>query len=331
MAGIRHMDKWLSALSVVTTAGLAVVTNYVTAQPPKWAENTILVWSVFAALAIVLLGLPFLLRGPGGPPAGRARGPVPLGRIAVSGQSMNPPTVSAPVRGREAELERIGNLVRGPGGGMVVVCGAGGLGKTTLAAEAAARARSQEKKVVWIRWRDDTAQLGLEFGKAARILGLPESRLEEARTGRVSLVDAVWKHLKDVEDWLIVVDNVDTPSRVGPGSEPLAAYRGWLRPHGSGLLLVTSRDTTRQTWGPDADLIHLQPLADEAGGTVLLDAAPHAGTENEAEALAARLGGLPLALNAAGTYLSVPTSRHRTFTAYQEALESEFADLLGAE
>ncbi|WP_411097947.1 tetratricopeptide repeat protein [Streptomyces sp. 020-2-3H-GM] len=249
----------------------------------------------------------------------------------MSGQSMNPPAVSAPVRGREAELERIGNLVRGPGGGMVVVCGAGGLGKTTLAAEAAARARSQEKKVVWIRWRDDTAQLGLEFGKAARILGLPESRLEEARTGRVSLVDAVWKHLKEVEDWLIVVDNVDTPSRVGPGSEPLAAYRGWLRPHGSGLLLVTSRDTTRQTWGPDADLIHLQPLADEAGGTVLLDAEPHAGTENEAEALAARLGGLPLALNAAGTYLSVPTSRHRTFTAYQEALESEFADLLGAE
>ncbi|SCE62105.1 Tetratricopeptide repeat-containing protein, partial [Streptomyces sp. Termitarium-T10T-6] len=205
------------------------------------------------------------------------------------------------------------------------------LGKTTLAAEAAAQARAQGQVVVWIRWRDDPERLGQDLAQAAHILGLPESRLEEARTGRVSLVDAVWGHLATVTGWLIVVDNVDTPTRVGPGSGPPAAYRGWLRPHGGGVLLVTSRDTTRQTWGPDADLLHLQPLADEAAGTVLLDAAPHAGTEAEAEALAVRLGGLPLALNAAGAYLSVPTSRHRTFTAYQHALETEFADLLGAE
>ncbi|MFI5481620.1 FxSxx-COOH system tetratricopeptide repeat protein [Streptomyces rubiginosohelvolus] len=310
---------------------MAIVTNYVTAQPPKWAENTVLVWSVFAGLAVVSLGLFFWERRLAtGAPDGGVR-PVPLGRIAAGGHSMNPPTVPAPVRGREAELERIGALVRGPGGGMAVVCGAGGLGKTTLAAEAAAQARAQGQVVVWVRWRDDPDQLGQDLAQAAHILGLPESRLEEARTGRVSLVDAVWEHLATVEGWLIVVDNVDAPSRVGPGAGPLAAYRGWLRPHGGGVLLVTSRDTTRQTWGPDADLIHLQPLADDAGGVVLLHAAPHAGTENQAEALAARLGGLPLALNAAGAYLSVPTSRHRTFTAYQQALETEFADLLGAE
>ncbi|MFD4807005.1 tetratricopeptide repeat protein, partial [Streptomyces anulatus] len=147
----------------------------------------------------------------------------------------------------------------------------------------------------------------------------------------MSLVDAVWEHLATVKRWLIIVDNVDTPTRIGPGSGPLAAGRGWLRPHGGGVLLVTSRDTTRQTWGPDADLIHLPPLADNEGGAVLLDAAPHAGTAAEAESLAVRLGGLPLGLNAAGTYLSVPTSRHRTFSAYQHALEAEFADLLGAE
>ncbi|MFJ3547306.1 tetratricopeptide repeat protein [Streptomyces rubiginosohelvolus] len=308
---------------------MAIVTNYVTAQPPKWAENTVLVWSVFAGLVLVSLGLFFWERHLAtGAPDGGVR-PVPLGRIAAGGHSMNPPTVPAPVRGREAELERIGALVRGPGGGMAVVCGAGGLGKTTLAAEAAAQAQAQGRVVVWIRWRDDPDQLGQDLAQAAHILGLPESRLEEAHTGRVSLVDAVWEHLATVTGWLVVVDNVDTPTRVGPGSGPPAAYRGWLRPHGGGVLLVTTRDTTRQTWGPDADLIHLQPLADEAAGTVLLDAAPHAGTE--AEALAVRLGGLPLALNAAGAYLAVPTSRHRTFTAYQHALEAEFADLLGAD
>ncbi|MGW6467454.1 tetratricopeptide repeat protein, partial [Streptomyces rubiginosohelvolus] len=307
------------------------MTNYVTAELPKWAENTILVWSVFAGLAVVSLGLFFWERRLAAEaPDGGVR-PVPLGRIAVGGPSMYPPTVSAPVRGREAELERIGGLVRGPGGGMAVVCGAGGLGKTTLAAEAAAQARAQDRVVVWIRWRDDPERLGQDLAQAAHILGLPEARLEEARTGRVSLVDAVWEHLATTTGWLIVVDNVDTPARVGPGSGPLAAYRGWLRPHGGGVLLVTSRDTTRQTWGPEADLLHLQPLVDDAAGTVLLDAAPHAGTEADAKALAVRLGGLPLGLNAAGTYLSVPTSRHRTFAAYQHALETEFADLLGAE
>ncbi|MEU0984270.1 tetratricopeptide repeat protein [Streptomyces griseus] len=307
------------------------MTNYVTAELPGWAENTVVVWSVFGALVVVSLGLFFWERrlaavAPDG--GGRA---VPLGRIAAGGHSMDPPAVSARVRGREAELERLGGLVRGPGGGMVVVCGVGGLGKTTLAAEAAARARAEGRVVVWVRWRDDPAQLGQDFARAAHVLGLAESRLEEARTGRVSLVDAVWEHLAAVEGWVIVVDNVDTPGRVGPGSEPPAGYRGWLRPYGGGVLLVTSRDTSAQTWGPDAGLLRLQPLAGDAGGAVLLDAAPRAGTEAEAEALAVRLGGLPLGLNAAGTYLSVPTSRLRTFAGYRRALEAEFGDLLGAE
>ncbi|OSC69112.1 hypothetical protein B5180_27870 [Streptomyces sp. BF-3] len=144
---------------------------------------------------------------------------------------------------------------------MVVVCGAGGLGKTTLAAEAAAQARDQGQVVVWVRWRDDPEQLGQDLAQAAHILGLPEARLEEARTGRVSLVDAVWEHLADVSGWLIVVDNVDTPARVGPGAGPPAAYRGWLRPHGGGVLLVTSRDTSPQTWGPDADCLGRPLLA----------------------------------------------------------------------
>ncbi|MFB8064788.1 AAA family ATPase, partial [Streptomyces rubiginosohelvolus] len=334
MAGSRRAARVGSAVSggsALIAFLVGIVTNYVTAELPKWAENTVLVWSVFAGLAVVSLGLFFWERRLATEaPDGGVR-PVPLGRIAVSGHSMNPPTVSAPVRGRAAELERIGALVRGSGGGMVVVCGAGGLGKTTLAAEAAAQARAQGQVVVWVRWRDDPDQLGQDLAQAAHILGLPEARLEEARTGRVSLVDAVWEHLATTPGWLIVVDNVDTPTRVGPGSGPPAAYRGWLRPHGGGVLLVTTRDTSRQTWGPDADLLHLQPLVDDAGAAVLLDAAPHAGTAAEAEALAVRLGGLPLALNAAGTYLSVPTSRHRTFTVYQHALEAEFADLLGAE
>lgn len=206
------------------------MTNYVTAQPPEWAENTALVWSAFGSLAVVSLGLFFWERRLAAGPQDDGVRPVPLGRIAAGGHSMNPPTVSARVRGREAELERIGTLVRGPGGGMVVVCGAGGLGKTTLAAEASARARAEGRVVVWTRWRDDPAQLGQDLAQAAHILGLPEDRLEEARTGRVSLVDAVWEHLATVKGWLIVVDNVDAPSRVGPGAGPCGRLPGLASP-----------------------------------------------------------------------------------------------------
>lgn len=57
---------------------------------------------------------------------------------------------------------------------------------------------------------------------------------------------------------------------------------------------------------------------------------PQAGTAEQARELAARLGGLPLALHAAGTYLAGPTSRYRTFAAYRQALEQELRSLLGA-
>ncbi|MEU9106934.1 FxSxx-COOH system tetratricopeptide repeat protein [Streptomyces xanthophaeus] len=312
---------------------VALVTNYVTENPPHWAQNGPVVWSVFVLLAAGSLCLLLLERRLTGAQGGAA--PVAdlrdLRNVAASGgHSVNPPAVPAPVRGRDRELERIERLVRGPGGGLVVVCGAGGLGKTTVAAEAAVRARAEGRAVVWIRWRDDPTQLAQDLTHAAHVMGMPERRLEEVRTGRASLVDAVWQHLASVSGWLIVIDDVDVPSRVGPGPEPVAGYRGWLRAEGAGVLLVTSRDTAPRTWGPEAVLMRLEPLADEVGGAVLLDASPRSGTRAQAEALAARLGGLPLALNAAGGYLSVPTSRHRTFAAYQQALDVEFGELIGA-
>lgn len=298
MAGSRRAVRIGSAVSggsAVVTILVAVVTNYVTTSPPKWAENDFVVWFVLGALAVVSIGLLLWERRLGSGPEDAGRPPATLGRIAAAAShSMNPPTLSAPVRGRDEELEQIDRLVRGPEGAMVVVCGAGGLGKTTVAAEAAARAKAEGRVVVWIRWRDDPAQLAQDMTHAAHILGMPEARLEDARTGRASLVDAVWNHLVTVSGWLIVIDNVDTPAHIGPETEPIATYRGWLRPHGDGVLLVTSRDTSAQTWGSGPVLIPLRPLADEAGAKVLLDAAPHAGHEPEAEALSVRLGGLPL-------------------------------------
>ncbi|WP_308798348.1 FxSxx-COOH system tetratricopeptide repeat protein [Streptomyces sp. UH6] len=241
-----------------------------------------------------------------------------------------PPRPNAPVQGREAELTLLEPPVRGRAGGLAVVCGAGGLGKTTLAAEAARRAQEAGRAVFWVRWQDDPGRLADDLTRIAEILGLPETAVTDAHNGRAVLVDTVWAHLAATRDWVIVIDNVDTPHRIGPGPDPVSAYRGWLRPDGAGLLVVTSRDTSPDTWGPRARLLPLKPLNHAAAGAVLQHHAPTAGTWEEAEALSTRLGGLPLALDTAGRYLARPTVRHRTFASYQHALEAEFGSLLGA-
>ncbi|WP_254400706.1 tetratricopeptide repeat protein [Streptomyces sp. AC555_RSS877] len=250
---------------------------------------------------------------------------------AASHPSYRAPRLRVQVRGRDEELATLRRLALGRAGGLVVVCGTGGLGKTTLAAQTAHEAEVSGRAVFWVRWQDDPGRLADDLTRIAQALGLGEARLREAQAGRAILVDAVWEHLAATKGWVIVVDNVDTPRRIGPGSDPLAAYRGWLRPDGAGLLLVTSRDTSPATWGPRAHLLHLEPLSPAAAGTVLCDSSPTAGTATEAEVLGTRLGGLPLALEAASRYLASPTSRYTTFTAYLQALDREFGDLIGAE
>ncbi|MER8197696.1 tetratricopeptide repeat protein [Streptomyces microflavus] len=235
------------------------------------------------------------------------------------------------MRGRDSELADLHRLATGRSGGLVVLCGTGGLGKTTLAAQAAQQAETEGRAVFWVRWQDDATGFAHDLIRIAQELGLAESRLHDAQNGRAALVDVVWEHLAAVRGWVIVLDNVDTPRNLGPGSELPGSYRGWVRPEGAGLLLVTTRDSARDTWGPRARLVPLEPLSADASSAVLCDAAQGAGTPEEAAALGGRLGGLPLALDTAGRYLANPTSRYRTFTAYQHALDTEFGDLVAAE
>ncbi|MET7899690.1 FxSxx-COOH system tetratricopeptide repeat protein [Streptomyces mirabilis] len=243
--------------------------------------------------------------------------------------SLRAPNGSGPLRGRDGELEVLRRLLARPQGKYAVVCGVGGIGKTTLASALADVARAEGRGVFWIRWRS-TEELAEQMTRTALACGLSEARLEEARSGRAGLPDVVWEQLEQTAKWLLVLDNVDTPQAVGPDGEDMASYRGWIRPSSRGLLLVTSRNTDPAVWGTQAVLRRVAPLEPAAGGQVLCDAAPHAGTAQEARRLADRLGGLPLALHAVGRYLAAPGSRHRTFTAYTAALDTQLGTLLGA-
>ncbi|MEU7411962.1 FxSxx-COOH system tetratricopeptide repeat protein [Streptomyces sp. NPDC042638] len=305
------------------------MTNYASATVPGWAAHAWVIWPVFAVLVTASVGLMLWSRrldAAAGPPVRLG----PAGRSAWSRQdSLHPPHVER-VRGREAELAELAGMLRWPQGRFAVLCGAGGMGKTTVAAQFAAQADAAGWRVFWVRWRD-AAELAQQMVQVALACGLPEAELDSARAGRVSLPDAVWRQLGRARRWLLVLDNADEPQEIGPVGEPLADYRGWIRPHGRGLLVMTSRDSSPQTWGPRARLLPLTPLPAQPAGQILVDVAPAAGTAEQARDLAVRLGGLPLALHAAGTYLAGPTSRYRTFTTYCQALEHELPLLLGAE
>ena len=81
--------------------------------------------------------------------------------------------------------------------------------------------------------------------------------------------------------------------------------------------------------GTDGRVHRVGPLDSPDGGQALLDLAPGAGNVSQAAGLSSRLGGLPLALHQAGTYLASPFAAQRTFESYAQVLEERFAELLG--
>lgn len=321
----------VSGLLAAITVLLGPVTNYASSSVPSWAGHPWVIWPTFAALALISISLTWfsMRRGSEGSPPSTLPSVRPL--AVVSPASLRPPHIETErMRGRQAELERLTHMLRTPNGRFAVLCAGGGIGKTTVAAMLCAEAADRGYDVYWIRWQG-LESLQAQLTQVAVACGLPNALLERARAGHDSLPDVFWLYMARTQKWLLVLDNFDDAGPTVPDTEQLSDYRGWIRPYGGGLLLVTSRDTNQDVWGSAAELLRLRPLTTLEGGQVLLDLAPQAGTLSEAESLAARLGGLPLALRAAGRYLTEQTSRYRSFTAYQQALDQDLAPLLGPE
>ncbi|MFE5399293.1 AAA family ATPase [Streptomyces sp. NPDC056568] len=100
---------------------------------------------------------------------------------AAGDPSLRPLVPGGPVRGREREIGELKGLLARKRGGLVVVCGTGGLGKTTLAARTARDAGAAGRAVFWVRWPDDPSRLAQDLTAIAQALGTAEPLLQDTQ------------------------------------------------------------------------------------------------------------------------------------------------------
>ena len=222
----------------------------------------------------------------------------------------NLPAVSLPhFTGRESFLA---DLEAGftSAGGVQVVHGLGGVGKSQAAMEFARRHRANYAITWWVRAESESS-LVESLSKLASRLGRAVSDNASADTVR-DLVNAT---LGSRSDWLLVFDDVTSKTEI-------ARY---LPRSGKGHVLITTRSADVATLGRSQPLTVLD--RDESIRFLRQRTGRHDESEYAADRLAHALGDLPLALEQAS---AVILGEHQSFEQYLTRFETEWATLLQA-
>lgn len=238
------------------------------------------------------------------------------------------------LRGREALLGELRRCWRRHEIHAIVLAGMGGVGKSSVAAafaeQISRRRRRLRRAYVWWVCAADPASVSGALATVAKQLGAPYRDIKAINAGAPDAVDRLWTRLHHTHRrWLLVFDNVDEPTVLTNPSVHTAAGKpgtagdgiGWIRSSGRGLVLVTSRVSNGAAWGRCVNVVPVAPLDEASAALVLLDWAPRAGTAQDARELADRLGGLPLALRLAGSYLCSEVALCTSFQHYRHALD----------
>ena len=174
--------------------------------------------------------------------------------------------------------------------------GLGGVGKTCLAVEYAWRYLADYAACLFVI-SDSPASLDRNLADrcGARLLDLPEQTATEQEVQTA----AVLRWLNRRADWLLILDNVDTP-------EAAAAVDALLPRLQNGHVLITSR---RTEWGNRIRTLALDTLDEDDAVAFLLERTGdrRRATQTDADtarALAEMLDGLALALEQAGAFIT---------------------------
>ncbi|MFD9419980.1 HEXXH motif-containing putative peptide modification protein [Streptomyces goshikiensis] len=215
-----------------------------------------------------------------------------------------------------------------------MLSGMGGCGKTTVALEVAHELAKASTQVWWV---PEAAEAGnWSLYSALRSVAVAAGAQLADFIG-THPAEVLWRHLDALSSpWLLVLDNIDDPAALAGSSMPTARRTGWLREPARpwGTVLVTSRESRAARWGDWVRMVGVDVLSAEDGAQVLGDLAPEAGTAQEARELAEHLGGLPLALDLAGSYLArawastLPSPcMPETFADYRRRLDAHLSDM----
>ncbi|GAA0466954.1 hypothetical protein GCM10010361_33950 [Streptomyces olivaceiscleroticus] len=281
-------------------------------------------------------------RGPG-PADGAPAAPVPGSPFEwqSGGQSVSPPfaRLEGSLKGPDRHSLIASIMASATPKRVHVLAGLGGSGKSRLALEIADRARRADRQVWWV----PAAQLSSCMRTVAGELGAPEPQVRQAWGPGVggSATDLVWRLLNAADKpWLLVLDNADDPQQLGPRDGAVSDGTGWLRDPTTdkGMVIVTSRVRSQEIWGSWSQVHRVVPLNDEDGASLLLERTGGAGGSNEqARALSAELGGLPLVLRYAADFVKAVSSGKVTlkegdikdFESYRKAVKLRFESAPG--
>lgn len=187
--------------------------------------------------------------------------------------------------------------------------GLGGIGKTQLAVEYAYRHSASYELIWWIR-SEEPSTLASDYAALALELNLPEKK----EANQALVVQAVTKWLERNNNWLLIIDN----------ARDAESIRNFLPRSASGHVLITSRNPD---WKSVVNPLQVEVWERNESVAFLLKRTGQT-DEAGANALAAALGDLPLALEQAAAYCD---NKKKSFADYLTLFNTRRTELWNRE